>query len=98
MRKINSGKGDKIGERGDSGRMEKKEKIGGKDFTREEEQIVRGRKRRLPTRLKETYREAWEEIDRDRRRSSEEEDEKELKLNSIKLQNQSGEKVQREKI
>ena len=85
--KINSGKGDEIGERGDSGRMEKKEKIGGKDFTREEEQTERGRKRRLPTRLKETYQEAWEEIDRDRMRNSVEEDEKELKLNSIKLQN-----------
>ena len=36
MQKINSEKkGDEIGERGDSGRMEKKEKIGGKDFSRE---------------------------------------------------------------
>ena len=35
MRKINSGKGDEIEERGDSRRMEKKEKIGGKDFSRE---------------------------------------------------------------
>ena len=56
MWKINSGKRDEIGERGDSGRMEKKEKIGGKDFAREKGQIERGRKRRLPTRLKETYR------------------------------------------
>ena len=83
MRKINSGKGDEIGERGDSGRMEKKEKIGGKDFAR----------------LEETYRgEAWEEIDRDCKRSSAEEDEKELQLNSIKLQHPSGEKLKREKI
>ena len=36
MQEINSREGDEIGERGDSGRMEKKEKIGGKDFTREE--------------------------------------------------------------
>ena len=36
---------------------------------------------------KESYREAWEEIDRDCKRSSEEEDEKKLKLNFIKLQN-----------
>ena len=50
MREINSGEGDEIGERGDSGRMKKKGKIGGRDFTREEEQIERGRKRRLPTR------------------------------------------------
>ena len=35
MWKINSGKGDEIGERRDSGRMEKKEKIGRKDFSRE---------------------------------------------------------------
>ena len=48
--------------------------------------------------LKETYREAWEEIDRDFKRSSEEEDEKELQLNSIKLLNPSGERLQREKI
>ena len=53
MRKRNSGKRDEIGERGDSGRMEKKEKIGGKDFAREERQIERRRKRRLPTRLRE---------------------------------------------
>ena len=98
MREINSGEGEKIGEICDSERMEKKEKIKGKDSTREEEQIERGRKRRLPTRLKETYREAWEEIDRDCKRNSEEEDEKELKLNYIKLQNQSEEELQREKI
>ena len=33
--------------------------------------------------LKETYQEAWEEIDRDCKRNSEEEDEKELKLKGI---------------
>ena len=50
----------------------RKKRLEEKTFAREEEQIERGRKRRLPTRLKETYpREAWEEIDRDRRRSSE---------------------------
>ena len=52
MRKRNSGKRDEIGEKNDAGRMEKKEKIGGKDFAREEGQIER-RKRRLPTRLRE---------------------------------------------
>ena len=41
------------GKKSDSGRMEKKEKIGGKDFAREERQIKRRRKRRLPTRLRE---------------------------------------------
>ena len=50
MWEINSGEGDKIGERGDSERMKKKGKIGRKYFTREEEQIKRGRKRRLSTR------------------------------------------------
>ena len=50
MQEINSGEGEEIRERGDSGRMKKKGKIGGKDFTREEEQIERGRKKRLPTR------------------------------------------------
>ena len=47
MREINSGEGDEIGERGDSGRMKKIGKIGRKYFTREEEQIEQGRKRRL---------------------------------------------------
>ena len=43
---------------------------------------------------KETYREVWEEIDRDCKRSSE----KQLQLNSIKRLNPSGERLQREKI
>ena len=39
MREINSGEGDKIGERGYSRRMKKKGKIGGKNFTREEDYL-----------------------------------------------------------
>ena len=50
------------------------------------EEVKPGRKKRLPTRLNETYREARGIV------------EKELKLISIQLQNQSGEELQRKKI
>ena len=64
----------KCGKRGDSGRMKKKRSE--EKTLRERKNRLRGGGRGLPTRLKETYPVAWEEIDRDCTRNSGEEDEK----------------------
>ena len=89
-----------IGKEGFRSRRKKEilEKMSGEKKKRKNaREVERGRKKRLPTRLNETHREAWKERDRDCKRSSEEEDEKELQLNSIKLPNPSAERLQRRK-